>query len=56
MFYFACDILAIPASTAPLERVFSVASQVLGNNRHSISDANLQKELFIRCNKIFLQN
>lgn len=50
----APDVLAIPASTAPLERIFSQIGQVIGFNRHRIADGNMAKETFIRCNKQYL--
>lgn len=50
----APDILAIPASTAPLERAFSQIEKVIGSNRHRIGDDNMVKETFIRCNKQYL--
>jgi hypothetical protein len=50
----APDILAIPASTAPLERIFSQIGQVIGFNRNKISDSAMVKEVFIRCNKQYL--
>ena len=47
----AVDILAIPATTAPIERVFSQARLCLGIYRERLSDKNLKEELLIRVNK-----
>ena len=50
----AVDVLSVPATSAPSERVFSRASHVLGKNRHNLSDANLEKEVFFKFNAEFL--
>lgn len=51
---FATTVLAVPATTAPVERLFSQARYSLDNNRHRINDASLERELIIRVNKCFL--
>lgn len=44
----------IPATTAPVERVFSRASLVLSKNRHNLSDAMLETEVFYKFNADFV--
>ena len=44
---FALDILAIPASSAPVERVFSVA----GGKRNSVKGAHLEQRVMWRKNR-----
>lgn len=51
LYKLATMILAIPATTAPVERLFSQARYCLGNNRHNLDDKNLERELMIRINK-----
>src|SRR3990167_3318862 len=48
---FARRTLAIPASSAPSERVFSVVKQLAKPNRSSISAKNFSMCAFIACNK-----
>lgn len=50
MFDVAVDILAVPATTAPVERVFSRASYILSKKRHNLSDDKLEIELLCRMN------
>lgn len=50
----AVDILSIPATSAPTERVFSRASFVLKRNRHNLCDAKLEAEVFFKFNMEFL--
>ena len=52
----ACDILATPASTAPVERMFSVAGQASKGIRNRLGDHNLEREVFLRKNKKYLLN
>ena len=51
----ACDILAIPASSAAVESVFSVAGHATSGRRHNLS-ANLEKEVMIKVNKNFYKH
>ncbi len=46
-------VLAVPATSAPVERVFSQAGQC-SNNRFSLSSALLIKEAMLRINKRLL--
>ena len=55
----ACDILSVPASSAPVERVFSV-SALTGKNpsngkRNRLADHNLERETLLRKNKKYLK-
>ncbi|MGH0123568.1 UNVERIFIED_CONTAM: hypothetical protein FKN15_037013 [Acipenser sinensis] len=47
----ACKHLAIPASSALVERLFSVAGKVFRPELCNLSDAKFE-ELMIRCNRI----
>lgn len=46
MFNVAVDVLSIPATTAPVERIFSRASFILSKKRHNLKDKKLESELF----------
>ena len=43
----ACDILAVPASTAPVERIFSTGGDATGGKRNRLTQKNLEREIFI---------
>ena len=47
----ASRYLAIPASSAPVERLFSIAGKVFRPERASLSDKRFEELMFIRCNK-----
>ena len=47
----AARVLAIPASSAPVERLFSIAGNVHRPNRSLLHDATFEKLMFIRCNR-----
>lgn len=51
----AFDLLTIPASSAPVERLFSTAGSVSAGKRNRISGDKLEREVFIKKNKHFLQ-
>lgn len=55
LYKIAIDVLAIPATSAPAERVFSRASYILERNRHHLSDKKLEDELFCKVNVDFLE-
>jgi len=46
----AFTILSVPATSAPVERVFSRASIVLDKRRHNLSDEKLEREVFFGFN------
>ena len=48
----ACDILSTPASSAPVERCFSISGQASKGNR--LLDHNLERETLLRKNKKYL--
>lgn len=50
---YACDVLAIPASSAAVESVFSVAGHATSGRRHNLS-VNLEREVMIKVNKFCL--
>ena len=50
----AIDLLCIPASSAPVERTFSVATESTTGKQNRLSDKNLEREIIIRNNKYFL--
>lgn len=50
LYNLALDILAIPATSAPLEGYFSQASAVLDGRRYRLSAQMLEAELFLRVN------
>lgn len=51
---FALDVLAIPASSAAVESVFSVAGHSTSGRRHSLT-VNLEREVMIKVNKFCLR-
>ena len=50
----AIDLLCIPASSAPVERTFSVATESTAGKRNRLTDKNLEREIIIKNNKHFL--
>ena len=48
----ACCYLHIPASSAPVERIFSIAGRVFRPDRNRLSDKRFQQLMFIGCNKL----
>ena len=50
----ACDLLAVPASTAPVERIFSTSGEATTGRRNRLTDENLEREVFLRQNKMYL--
>ena len=50
----ACDLLTIPASSAPVERTFSTAGEVASGKRNRLSDKSLEREVLIKKNKCYL--
>lgn len=50
----ALDILATPASTASVERIFSSGGEVTKGKRNRLEDKNLEREIFLRTNKKYI--
>ena len=50
----ACDILCLPPSTAPMERVFSTSGESTSGKRNKLTDNNLEREVLLRKNKKYL--
>ena len=50
----AIDVLSIPASSAPVERVFLTAGDSTTGRRNKLSDHNLEREVLLRRNRQFL--
>ena len=51
----ACDILSVPASSAPVERTFSISGEASRGKRNRLADHNLERETLIRKNKKYLK-
>ena len=54
MFPVASGIQCNPASTAPVERVFSASGEVTRGKRNRLSDDNIERETLLRKNKTYL--
>ena len=50
----ACDILCVPPSTTPIERVFSTSGESTSGKRNRLTDHNLEREVLMRKNKTYL--
>lgn len=50
---FAIDLLSVPASAAPIERVFSTAGESTMGKRNRLSHVNLEREVLLRKNKMY---
>lgn len=50
----ACDILCVPPSTAPIERVFSTSGESTSGKHNRLTDYNLEREVLLQKNKIYL--
>lgn len=50
----AIDILSIPGSSAPVERVFSMAGHSTIGKRNRLSDHNLEREVLLKKKQAFL--
>ena len=50
----ACDILATPATIAPVERIFSSAGEATKGKRNRPSDKKLEREIFLRRNQKYI--
>ena len=47
----ACRYLSVPASSAPVERIFSIAGKIFRPDRCSLSDKRFEHLMFVRTNK-----
>ena len=45
--------IPVPASSVPVERIFSVAGQILHPERAVMSDTTFETQMFVKCNKAF---
>lgn len=52
----AIDVLSIPATSAPSERVFSRASYILDRKRHNLDDDKVELELMYKINQEYLND
>ena len=52
----AVDVLTVPATTAPVERVFSQAGLCDDPKRRGMALANLEREVLIRVNLDYLNS
>ena len=50
----AIDTLVTPASSAPIERVFSTAGNATIGKRNRLTDKNLGREVLLRKNKVYV--
>jgi hypothetical protein len=55
LFIPAIVALSVPASSAPVERVFSFSGIFCRPHRSRISDANLERLTFLRCNRLYFR-
>ncbi|XP_065907752.1 zinc finger BED domain-containing protein 4-like [Dysidea avara] len=50
----AKDVLGVPSSSAPVERLFSVAGKVFTPERCCLTDGRFSQLMFIRCNQNYI--
>ena len=50
----AIDTLIIPGSSAPIETVFSTAGNATIGKRNRLADKNLEREVLLRENKVYV--
>ena len=48
------NILIVPGSSTPVERIFSAAGNATAGKRNRLADENLEREVFLRKNKIYI--
>lgn len=53
---FAKHILTIPATSALVERIFSVGGSILGKSRRKLNDDLFEKIIFMKCNIDLFKN
>ncbi len=54
LFPVACDVLVIPATSAPSERVFSLAGYCSKEKKNRLSNDHLEREVMLKSNKHFM--
>ena len=52
----AKDVLGVPSSSAPVERLFSIAGKVFTPERCCLTDSRFAQLMFIRCNQNYTQS
>ena len=50
----AMEVLTIPASSTPVERVFSTAGELSGGKRNRLFNKYLEREVLLRNNKAYI--
>ena len=50
----AKEILVVPASSAPVERIFSTGGEATTGRRNRLTNWNLEREVFLRQNKSYI--
>ena len=50
----AIDLLIIPGSSAPVERMFSTTGDASSGKRNQLTDKNLEREIMIRKNRQYI--
>ena len=50
----ACDVLVVPASLAPVERIFSIVGNACIGKGNRLIGNNLEREVLIKNNKDYL--
>ena len=53
---YAKHLLAVPATSAPVERIFSVGGAILRPARRRLSDKNFEILMFLKCNLHLFKN
>ena len=48
----AKEVLGVPSSSAPVERLFSIAGKIFRPERCNLTDSRFEQLMFIRCNKV----
>ena len=53
---YAKHLLTVPATSAPVERIFSVGGAILRPARRRLSDKNFEMSMFLKCNLRLFNN
>ena len=54
LFSLAVDIMSIPGSSAPVERIFSTAGDATIGKRNRLAHTNLEREVLLKKNKGYM--